>query len=208
MIKLYGHGARTAANILKIRAALADVGADYTYVVVDLAGGEQRRPEYLAINPHGKVPVLVDGDFTLPESDAILWYIAEKYPSAGLMPADVGARARVHQWCDFASASLYASSYDLHTHSAGAEPATRSAFVAERARGALDRAIAVLEKHLGANQHVAASTFTIADYAVAAVVLMLRTRGQLDLATHPHIAAHFERVAARPAWAKATSDKP
>ncbi len=65
-------------------------------------------------NPHGKVPVLVDDDFALPESDAILWYLAEKYPAAALLPGDLRERARVRQWCDFACTSLYSSSYELY----------------------------------------------------------------------------------------------
>jgi glutathione S-transferase len=206
MLKLYGHANRLAANTLKIRAALAEAGAEHAYVVVDLAGGEQKRPEFLALNPHGKVPVLVDDDFVLPESDAILWYVAEKFPAAKLLPGDARGRAIVLRWLDFASASLYPSSYDLTTHTTLAEPDKRSAFVAERARANLDRAIGVLDGHLAKSPWVAGPSLTIADFAVAAVVQMLVTRGQLELSSRPSIAAYFERMTARPAWAKATAD--
>ena len=64
MIKLYGHASRTAANVLSTRAALAEAGVEYGYVALDLSKGDQRQPEFLAINPHGKVPALVDGDFS------------------------------------------------------------------------------------------------------------------------------------------------
>ncbi len=208
MITLYGHGSRSAANILKIRAALAEGGVDYGYVVVDLAKGEQHKPDFVAINPHGKVPVLVDDGFALPESDAILWYVAEKYPSAKLLPAELQHRARVLQWCNFASTSLYSQSYDLYTHTTGAELANRSAFVAQRARGALDRALAVLEKRLSDREFVATDALTIADLAIAAVVHMLRTRSQIDSPAYPRVTAHHERVAQRPAWRKALADTP
>jgi len=203
MLTLYGHAGHTAANILKIRAALAEAGADYRYKVLDLAKGEQQSAEYLAINPHGKVPTLVDGAFALPESDAILWYVAEKFPQASMLPGDVQGRARVLQWCEFASSSLYTASYEIHIHTTSAEPANRSAFVLERARVALSRALGVLEKRLVGREYVAVDTFSIADFAVAAVVHMLRTRGQLDAAACPNVAAHAERIAARPAWQKA-----
>ena len=116
MLTVYGHATRTAANILKLRAVLAEAGADYQYKALDLANGEQHAPWYKAINPHGKVPVLLDEDFALPESDAILWYLAEKFPQLGLLPSDPKGRARVLQWCDFASASLYVASYEIHIH--------------------------------------------------------------------------------------------
>jgi glutathione S-transferase len=207
-MKLYGHARRTAANVLKIRAALSEAGVDYDYVVLDLAHGDQKRPEYLAINPHGKVPVLVDDDFVLPESDAILWYVAEKYPTAGLLPADPRGRARVLQWCDFASSGLYVWSYDHFTHTSQAEPANRSAWVAGRARAALDRALGVLEQRLAGRQFVASESLSIADFGVAAVILMLETRSELEPAAYPNIRTHYQRIAARPAWIEAVADTP
>ncbi len=208
MLKLYGHARRTAANILKIRAALSEASAGYEYVVVDLAHGEQKTPGYLALNPHGKVPVLVDDDFVLPESDAILWYVAEKYPNAGLLPADGRGRARVLEWCDFASSGLYVWSYEHFIHTSHAEPADRSAWVAGRARASLDRALAVLEQRLAGRAFVASESLSIADSGVAAVSLMLETRSQVELGTYPNIAAHYRSITARPAWIKAASDTP
>jgi glutathione S-transferase len=208
MLTLYSHANRTAANTLKIRAALAEAGAEYAYVAVDLAKGEHKKPEFLAINPHGKVPVLTDDDFTLPESDAILWYVAEKFPKAGLLPSDAKGRARVLQWCDFASTGLYVASYEIHIHTAWAEPANRSAWVTERAKGALERGMAVLDKQMTGRTWIATDALTIADFAVAAVLHMIQSRPQLELRTYPAAFAHYERVAARPAWAKAISETP
>jgi glutathione S-transferase len=208
MLTLYGHPNRTAANILKIRVALAEAGADYRYAIVDLAKGDQKQPEYLAINPHGKVPVLVDDDFALPESDAILWYVAEKFPQAGLVPSDARGRARTLQWCDFASTGLYTASYDIHLHTNYGDPANHSAWVAERGRAALLRGLAVLDKRLEGRPFVATDAFSIADIAVAAVIHMLQTRSQITPSECPNVVAHFERVAARPSWAKATAATP
>jgi len=208
MLTLYGHSNRTAANVLKLRAALAETGLDYQYVALDLSQGEQHKPEYLAINPHGKVPVLVDDDFALPESDAILWYLAEKCPAAKLLPADLHARARVRQWCDFACSSLYTTSYELYLHTQYGDAANHSTWVAERAKTALTRALGVLEKRLAGRQFVATETFTIADLDVAAVVHMLHTRAQLNLSEYPNIEAHYRAVSQRPAWVAALADKP
>jgi glutathione S-transferase len=208
MLTLYGHPRRTAANILKIRVALAEAGAEYRYSLVDLAKGEQHTPEYLAVNPHGKVPALTDDDFALAESDAILWYVAETFPKAALLPADTQGRARTLQWCAFASTALYTASYDIHLHTSYGDPANHSAWVAERGRKAVDRAIAVLDTRLAGREFVATDAFTIADIAIAAVILMLKTRSQITTADYPNVMAHFERVSARPSWAKAVAETP
>src|SRR5436190_3837027 len=131
MIKLYGHLNRLSPNTLKLRAALAEAGHDYEYVPVDLAKREQHRPEFRALNPHGKVPVLVEDDFVLPESDAILWYIAERFPEAHLLGAGARERARTLSWCDFASTALYPSYYDAYFHTQGGAVEKRVPALAE-----------------------------------------------------------------------------
>ena len=68
--------------------------------------------------------------------------------------------------------------------------------------------LAVLEKRLAGREFVASESLSIADFGVAAVILMLETRSQLELAAYPNIAAHYRRITARPAWLKAASDRP
>ncbi len=99
MIDLY-----TAAtpNGHKVSIALEELGLPYTLKVLDLAAGEQKRPEFLALNPNGRIPVIVDrsaGDFAVFESGAILIYLAEK--TGRLLPADAKGRSRVIQWLMF-----------------------------------------------------------------------------------------------------------
>lgn len=76
------------------------MGIKYNKTVVDLMNGEQKTPEYLAINPYGKVPALVDGDFQLSEGCAILRYLARRENSS-LYGGDVQAQAKIDQWMDF-----------------------------------------------------------------------------------------------------------
>ena len=76
MLKLYG-GARSRASI--VQWYLEELNIPYEFVLLDLPAGEHQQPEYLAINPMGKVPAIVDGDFQLWESGAIILYLAEKY---------------------------------------------------------------------------------------------------------------------------------
>lgn len=96
------------ANSRSLRAlwALEHACAQYDYVPVDLFRGEGRTPEFLALNPGGKVPVLVDSPLKLTESFAIVTYVGERYPDSGLVPVDLQARAEYWRWCSFVMTEL------------------------------------------------------------------------------------------------------
>jgi GST-like protein len=202
MLKLYGHVKRLSPNTLKLRVALAEAGAEYEYHPVDLGKREQHRPEFLALNPHAKIPVLVEDDFALPESDAILWYIAERFPEARLLGDTPRERARALEWCDFASTSLYPSYYDVYFHTQGGAPEKRMAIVAEAGQQRFDRALGVLDKVLSGRPYLAEG-FSIADIANAAVMRAARERTRYDPAGHAAIEAWYARVTERPAWRQA-----
>jgi glutathione S-transferase len=217
MITLYAHVNRKATNTLKLRVALAEAGAAYEYRAVDLDAGEQRRPEFLALNPHGKIPVLVDGDFVLAESDAILWYLGERFPDARLLPAagagDLAAaqaRARVLQWCDFTSTGLYVTYLDLYIHTVKGAPDKRVSWIGEAAAHKMNRLLGVMDGVLAgraaAGGHLAGD-FSIADLAAAAVLATVKSRITPDpSADRPHIAAWYARVTSRPAWRSAIDE--
>ncbi len=93
------HGTAASGNCHKVRMALDILGEPYEWREIDVLKGESRTPEFLAMNPNGKVPVLaIDGATFLPESNAILWYLGE---GTKLVPDDRLARARVLQWMFF-----------------------------------------------------------------------------------------------------------
>src|SRR6204780_4572329 len=96
MIDLY-----TAAtpNGYKVSIALEELALPYTVHALNLGALDQKRPEFLALNPNGRIPVIVDGDFTVFESGAILIYLAEQ--TGRLMPTDAKGRSRVLQWLMF-----------------------------------------------------------------------------------------------------------
>lgn len=214
-MKLFGATNRKSFNTLKLRFALAEAGADYQFVPVDLGKGEQKAPEFLAMNPHGKIPVLLDGDFALPESDAILWYVAEKFPAARLIPAAADglsaaqSRARVLQWCDFASTALYPAYADFWTYALG--PADkRLPWAAELAQQKLTRNLDLLETVLTDRQFLAgagAGSLSIADLSNASIVNTLKLKMPSDpLAGRPNLTGWFQRVTARPSWKAALGE--
>jgi glutathione S-transferase len=206
-VKLYGSTNRQSFNTLKLRAALAEAGAAYEFVPVDLDKGENKTPAFLAINPHGKVPTLTDGAFALPESNAILWYIADSHPAAGLVPKNDGtpaslqARARVAQFVDFAQTTLYAAYVEWWGAALGDErdPAAAAAAIAK-----LHRGLGVLETALADRAWIALPVFSIADLSVASMVFALARRlPDEPLAKYERVRAWFERVRARPSFAGA-----
>ena len=102
-MKLYEFG---PTRSIRARWALQELGVEFESVQVNLPAGDHLRPEFLAINPAGKIPVLVDGDVVVTESVAIVLYLAEKYRDRGLLPADLVQRAEVYRWLLFAATEL------------------------------------------------------------------------------------------------------
>lgn len=204
-LKLYGHVNRLSPNSLKLQVALAEVDAVYEYVPVDLTKGEQMTSEFMAINPHAKIPVLVEDDFLLPESDAILFYIAERYPEPRLLGTSPRERARALRWCNFASTTLYPAYYDVYLHTQAAAPERRLPAIAEAGQKRFDRALAVLDKVLADRQFLA-DDFSIADIACAAVLRAARERVPYSADAHPITEAWYARITSRPSWKTAISN--
>jgi len=207
-MKLYGHTNKRSFNTLKIRLALAEAAADYEYAAVDLDAGDNKRPEFLRVNPHGKIPVLVDGDFALPESNAILWYVGEKLAPAGLLPAaDGGAaamqgRARTLQWIEFAS-SMYSYYTDYWNYALGDEEQRKPA-LAEAALGRMARSVGVLETVLATREWVAGGAYSLGDAANVSILYALKRKLPADpTAAAPHVHAWYQRATARPSWKSA-----
>ena len=110
---LYGAG---PSRSTRAAWALEEVGADWEYYKLNLRIGEARRDPYLTINPGGKVPALVDGEFVLTESLAVVTYIGEKFPESGLVPTDPQQRALYFQWSSFAISELEQPLWSIAKH--------------------------------------------------------------------------------------------
>jgi len=152
---------------IRVRWTLQELGVPFEPVTVNMLAGEHRRPEFLEINPAGKLPVLVDGDMVLTESVAIVLYLADKYPDKGLVPADLKQRAQVNRWLCFAATELeqplwriarHTALYPEHQRLPGDVPLARQDF---RSMGA------VLETHMQGREFVAGNGVTVADLVPA-----------------------------------------
>lgn len=181
---------------IRVRWALQELGVDFETVQVNLRAGENRRPEFLKLNPAGKLPVLVDGDLVLTESVAIVLYLAEKYPDKGLVPTDLRARAQVNQWLLFAVTELEQPLWRISRHTALYPADQRLPGDVVLASKEFKAMAAVLEKHMQERQFVAGDRVTVADFVVAYTLDWGNEFHLMD--GSPQVLAYMERMYARP----------
>jgi glutathione S-transferase len=197
-MKLYGFPA--SPNTWKVRAVAAQLGVPLDLELVDIT--KPRTAAYLAINPGGRTPTLVDGDLTLPESNAIMQYIASQKPNS-LWPNDTRSRAEITRWQCWQLA---------HWGAEACTPLTFQRFVkkllnlgppddAVVAKGteAFNKEAKMLDAHLAKQKYIVGDTLTLADFAVAAA-MMYAKQAEMPLSAYPNLRAWFERVTALPCW--------
>ena len=204
MIKLYSWPQSSGT---RVAWALEELGLPYDYVSLDAKKGEHRSAEYLKVNPHGKVPVLVDGDEHLFESGAILLHLGARYGiEKNLWPAArTQARADAICWTVWAMAELgpYLLQYLYHglDTPVSFKPADRSKAAADYSRSQLERLFAALDARLDGREYMLGA-FSLVDVAVASW-LAFGTAFGVDLGHHPRVAAWLKRCIERPAFKRA-----
>ena len=181
---------------IRARWILQELGVDFEAVSVNLAAGEHRRPEFLELNPAGKVPLLVDGDLVLSESVAIVLYLGEKFPDRGLVPADLRLRADCYRWMLFAVAELEQPLWRIARHTSLYQEQDRLPADLVLARRDFKPMAAVLEAHMTGRAYVVGDRVTAADFVVA-YTLDWAGEAQL-LEDFPTLRAYVERMYARP----------
>jgi glutathione S-transferase len=181
---------------LRVRWVLQELEAPCELVTVDMGAGEHKRPAFLALNPAGKLPVLVDGDLVLTESMAIVLYLADKYPEKGLMPADPKLRAEVNQWLFFVATELEQPLWRIRRQTAFYAPDKRSDADVEMARAEFAAMAAVAEAHMEGREFVVGDVVTVADFMLAHVLDWAKITGLLT--GLPVLGAYTERMYARP----------
>ncbi len=180
----------------KVSIALEELGLPYTLRVLDLGAGEQKRPEFLAINPNGRIPALVDhsaDDFAVFESGACLMYLAEK--TGQLMPADAKGRSRVVQWLMFQMGGVGPMMGQANVFFRYFPERIQS--VIDRYQGESKRLFRVLDTHLQAHEFLAGD-YSIADIANWAWVRTHRWSG-VEIDDLPHLKRWRDQIRARPA---------
>ena len=186
------------------------LGLELDAHVVNAAAGEHKTPEYLKMNPNGLFPVLVDGDFTLWEANAIAQYLCSKVPGTRLWPQQGRAQADVTRWQFWAVAHwlpalapFFRENYFKQLRRMGAPDEA----VLTAALPQLQRFAAVLEGALTGRTWLAGDSVTLADLSVAAGLMFLEA-GKLPLRDYKAIMGWFEVVRSLPAWVETTPKLP
>jgi glutathione S-transferase len=194
----------------KVMALANHLGLDCELRVVDLFKGDQMTPEFAALNPNRRMPVLEDDGFVLWESNAILHYLASKKPGSGLWPSDVKAQADVVRWLSWESAHWLPACTPMAFERVVKKLAGQGdPDPAEIAKGEkqFHQFAEVLNTHLRGRKWLLGDTLTIADFSVGAPMAVAGP-AQYPVAPYTEITRWYGTLAALPGWKKALVPPP
>jgi glutathione S-transferase len=173
-----------------------ELGLDYEHLPIEIGDAGARTPEFLAINPNGRLPVIEDGGFVLFESLAITLYLAKKHGLGTLYPASLEDEARTWQWSFWALTEVDRGVNIWSLHAIRLPKMERDAVKRDEALGVLKAPFKVLDEALSRQPYLVGANFTVADLNVAAVISRAI---EMDLSTWPHLAGWLRRCLERPA---------
>jgi glutathione S-transferase len=198
-----------SANGRKVLAVCRHLGLEPETRLVNVYKGEGRTPEYLAVNPQGKIPVLVDCDLTLSESNAILEYVSEAYAECRLWSREPKHRADISRWLFWESSQWQPVLAGILSSFVARElglPGARVEVSVDWEEPAFQSAAAFLDAHLRGREFIVGDELTLADFSVAAMLMYVR-HAEFPLDVFPSIDAWHARVEQVDAW-KATAVAP
>ena len=181
---------------IRARWTLQELGVPFEAITVNLLAGENRRPEYLKINPAGKLPALVDGDIILTESIAIVLYLGEKYPEKKLVPTALRERAELNRWLLFTTTELEQPLWRIARHTNIYPPEKRLPGDVALARDEFTAMAKVVDQHMRGRDFVVGSSATVADFVLGYTLDWAQMAGLLE--DQPNLRAYMERMYARP----------
>lgn len=193
-IKLYD--AVPSSNCDRVKIVLHEKGLPYETVRIDLGKGEQRKPEFLNLNPYGKVPVIVDNGKVLFESCIINEYLDEKYPDPPLMPNDPYAKGRSRVLIDYGLNYMHTPYWALRGEMLKEEP-DRDRAVIEEKRQTLRDLLQYLEVEIGDKPYLMGE-ISLADIALVTRFFRMESYGVLPAPSLPRLGAWLQRMKARP----------
>jgi glutathione S-transferase len=201
-MKLYMN--RLSPNVRRVRLTAAVLGIELEEHALDFTKGEHKAADYVALNPNGAVPTLVDGDFVLTESRAIMQYLASKKPESGLLPHDEAGRANVTRW-QFWDASHFSPQLGTIVFQRMLKPmfgmGEPDAAKIDEALVSYRRFAAVLDAQVQSKGYVVGNALTLADLTLASS-LMYAAQTDIPVAEFPNMQKWFARVTALEAWSK------
>lgn len=195
-------GRLSSINVRKVVWTCEEIGADFTREDWGAGFRSTHDPELLALNPFALIPVLVDGDVVVRESNTICRYLAAKAGRHDLLPADPAGRARVEQWMDWQATDLNGSWNYAFLALVRRNPAYADPFQTAKSLAEWDKLMSLLDRHLGDGRaFVAGADFTLADIVLGLATHRWRSTPH-ELPDLPAVAAYYDRLCLRPAFRK------
>ena len=202
-MKLY-HAPQTRS--IRPRWLLEEVGAPYELARLDLTKDEHKSPEYLKLNPNGRVPTLVDGDLVLYESAGICQYLADRFADKKLAPpVGTPARGLYYQWIHYTMTELEPPLVALFIQTLQKPEAERLPTVIAEARTQLAAALDVVERALDGREFILGKEFSAADVMLGSPLVWAQMMNMLD-DKRPGINGYLARLGTRPALQRAAAD--
>jgi glutathione S-transferase len=200
-LRIYGIARTRAFRALWVAKEL---GLDYQHLPIEIGDDGAKSPEFLAINPNGRLPVIVDGGFVLFESLAITLYLAKKHSGGKLYPATLEGEALAWQWSLWAVTEVDRGVNIWSLHAVRLPQQERNAALREEALKVIASPLKVLNAAVAKQPYLLGNEFTIADLNVAAVI---SRAVDMDLSTWPHLKDWLTRCLERPAAREALALK-
>jgi len=192
-LRIYGIARTRAFRAIWIAKEL---GLPFEHIPVEIGAAGARKPDYLAINPNGRLPAIDDAGFILWESLAITLYLAKKHSTGGLYPATLDGEAKAWQWSLWSVQEVDRGVNIWSLHAVRLPPAERDRERREEALRVLEAPFRVLDGALAGSGYLLGRQFTVADLNVAAVISRAI---DMELASTPHLQAWLRRCLERPA---------
>jgi glutathione S-transferase len=204
MLKLY-YAPNTCA--LASLISLEEAGADYETVRLNFADGEQRKPDYLAVNPKGRVPALVTDRGVLTETPAILAFIAQSFPAARLAPLDDAfAFARVQAFNSYLCSTVHVAHAHRLRGSRWADDEAAIEAMKKKVPQSVGDCFELIEREMFAGPWVMGNDYAVCDPYLFTIARWLEGDG-VDIARYPKVQDHYRRMEARPAVQRALSEQ-
>jgi glutathione S-transferase len=199
MLKILGR--KNSSNVQKVLWACDEVGVAFEREDYGLQFGKNKEPAYLAMNPNGTIPTIIDNGFVLWESNVIVRYIGAKYGLGKIMPQDIQERFVAEQWMDWQQTVANPAINPVFQGMVRTKPEDRDIAAIRVARDKLAAAMAILDGRLAKAAYLAGLRFSVADIPLGIITYRWYTM-DIERENYPNVRAWYERLCERPAFKK------
>ncbi|TAL76522.1 MAG: glutathione S-transferase [Burkholderiaceae bacterium] len=200
MLKIWGR--TNSVNVQKVLWCCDELSLPYERIDAGMQYGRNHEPEYLAMNPNGKIPVIEDGDYMLWESNAIVRYLAMQYgsPANNLYPDDPKVRAGVDRWLDWSLSTLQPADRPVFVGMIRTPKEKRDMAAIQAAAGEAAKLWQIVEAHLKGRHYLEGGAFSLADMVIGAFCRRYIELDGIERPSLPLVQEWYARLKARPAF--------